>query len=431
MSRSLRVHPQHIETVRLAYRKARFSRQKDLADELEMSLATVSKFFNGKPVDWDYFEKICDRLKLNSDEISLDGNSRVGSAISETTNVHPWQDSKPVSFYVNRPPIETRCFETLVQPGALIRIKGSGLTGKTLLATELLKRALEYGYQTAYLNLHLASDTELESLDQFLKWFCLSVSDSLDLPNRLEDHWSERFSSKRRCVRYFEDLLAQAQRPVVLCIDETDRIFPHQKIAADFLGWLRGVHELAKNRELWQNLRIVLVHSTEVYVPLNIHSSPFNVGLPIELKDFDIKQVQDSARRQRVSLSEAEIKYLMSLVGGHPNLVGKAFDALKLMPVQSLKELLQHAVTSSGIYRDHLEHLWRMISPHPDLKDAVFKVINASQPIKLAPEPIRGLQSLGLIESTGDYAMPRCELYRRYFQRRLLESQAPAGGVMP
>jgi len=431
MSRSLRVHPQHIETVRLAYRKARFSRQKELANELEMSLATVSKFFNGKPVDWDYFEKICDRLGLIPDEISLDGNNKDVSEINKITIEHSWQDSKPVSLYVNRPPIEERCFETLVQPGSLIRIKGSGLTGKTLLATELLKRALERGYQTAYLNLHLASDTEFESLDQFLKWFCLSVSDSLDLPNRLEDHWSERFSSQHNCRKYFEDLLVQAQRPIVLCIDETDRIFPHQKMAADFLSWLRGVHELAKIQELWQNLRIVLVHSTEVYVPLNIHSSPFNVGVPIELKDFDIKQVQDFARRQSVSLNEAEIRYLMSLVGGHPNLVGTAFDALKLMPVQSLKGLLQHAVTSSGIYRDHLEHLWRMISLHADLRDAVAKMINASQPVKLLPEPIRGLQSLGLIKSTGNYAMPRCELYRRYFQERLVESQAPAAGVMP
>jgi len=433
MSRSLRVHPQHIETVRLAYRKARFSKQKELADELEMSLATVSKFFNGKPVDWDYFEEICNRLGLIPDDISLDGNNKDVSEINKITIEHSWQDSKPVSLYVNRPPIEERCFETLVQHGSLIRIKGSGLTGKTLLATELLKRASEQEYQTAYLNLHLASDAEFQNLDQFLKWFCVSVSRRLKLPNRLEEYWDEQFSTSMiDCQEYFEQyLLVQAQTPVVLCIDETDRIFPHQEVALQFLGWLRGIHELAKTQAVWQNLRIILVYSTKVYVEFDINASPFNVGVPIELKDFDTGQVQEFARQQGISLTEPEIRQLMGLVSGHPDLVRKAFDALKLMSVPSLKELLRHSITSSGIYRDHLDHLWRIVATHSALRDAIAKVVNASQPIELAPEPTHKLQSLGLIELTGDYAMPRCELYRRYFQKRLTELQARAEGVTP
>jgi hypothetical protein len=34
-------------------------------------------------------------------------------------------------------------------------------------------------------------------------------------------------------------------------------------VAEDFLGLLRSLHEEAKRREIWQNLRLVVVHSTE------------------------------------------------------------------------------------------------------------------------------------------------------------------------
>ncbi|MEA5628330.1 AAA-like domain-containing protein [Nostoc sp. UHCC 0251] len=37
---------------------------------------------------------------------------------------------------------------------------------------------------------------------------------------------------------------------------------------------------------LWQNLRLIIVHSPEVYILLDLNKSPFNVGLAIELQIF-------------------------------------------------------------------------------------------------------------------------------------------------
>ncbi|HAA31866.1 MAG TPA: hypothetical protein DCE56_34405, partial [Cyanobacteria bacterium UBA8553] len=36
--------------------------------------------------------------------------------------------------------------------------------------------------------------------------------------------------------------------------------------------------------------------STEVYIPLDLNQSPFNAGLPVELREFDKKQIQDLVR---------------------------------------------------------------------------------------------------------------------------------------
>ena len=44
------------------------------------------------------------------------------------------------AFYVERPPIEFQCYEAILQPGALIRIKAPQQMGKTLLGEKLLEK---------------------------------------------------------------------------------------------------------------------------------------------------------------------------------------------------------------------------------------------------------------------------------------------------
>ncbi|WP_249103672.1 AAA-like domain-containing protein [Argonema galeatum] len=58
---------------------------------------------------------------------------------------------------------------------------------------------------------------------------------------------------------------------------------------------MRFWHEEARRENVWQSVRLVLVHSTEVYVSLSINQSPFNVGLTIKLPQFTSQQVQDLA----------------------------------------------------------------------------------------------------------------------------------------
>jgi hypothetical protein len=99
------------------------------------------------------------------------------------------------------------------------------------------------------------------------------------------------------CTTYFQAyLLEQIDSPLALALDEVDRIFQYPAIAKDFFPLLRTWHEEAKNLEMWQQLRVVVAHSTEVYIPLKINQSPFNVGLPVELLEWNQKQVQDLAR---------------------------------------------------------------------------------------------------------------------------------------
>lgn len=323
------------------------------------------------------------------------------------------------AFYVERPGIDQRCYEAIAKPGALIRIKAPRQMGKTSLMARILQRATILGYRTVPLSFQLADSKVFTDLDQFLKWFCAVVALELQLPARLADYWNGIFGSKVSCKSYFERyLLAHITEPLVLGLDEVDRVLQYPELTSDFFGLLRAWHEEAKNREIWRKLRLVVVHSTEVYVPMDINQSPFNVGLPIELPEFKSVQVQDLAQRHGLAWDTPDIEQLMEMVGGHPYLVRLALYYIARQEI-TLSELLETAPTDAGLYSDHLRrHLWNL-SQHPELAAALYKVVSADSPVQLESIPGFKLQSMGLVHLRGNEVTPRCNLYRDYFRVRL------------
>ena len=325
------------------------------------------------------------------------------------------------AFYVERPPAESRCFATVLKPGALIRIKAPRQMGKTSLMARILHHAAQDGYQTVPLSFQLADEAVFSNLDQFLQWFCASIASELELPDRLPDFWQSRIGSKMSCTNYFERfLLRELKNPLVLGLDEVDLVFQHDEIASNFFGLLRAWHEKGKNRDRWKKLRLVVVHSTEVYIPLNMNQSPFNVGLPIELKEFDADQVLDLALRHGLVWDSSQVEQLMAMVGGHPYLVREALYHITHQDL-TLEQLLATASTEAGLYGDHLRRHWWNLSQHPGLAEAIKKVVVAKDPVRLEPVPAFQLHSMGLVYLQGNDVTPRCDLYRQYFCDRLRE----------
>ncbi len=70
MSRSLRVCQASIDNVKLSVRRSGFPSQRALAEEIGLSLATISNFLTGKPVDRATFLELCDKLSLDADAIA-------------------------------------------------------------------------------------------------------------------------------------------------------------------------------------------------------------------------------------------------------------------------------------------------------------------------------------------------------------------------
>ena len=327
------------------------------------------------------------------------------------------------AFYIERQPQDTLCYEEILKPGALIRIKAPRQMGKTSLMARILFKAREEGYQTIPLSFQHADQEIFNSLEKLLRWLCVRVARKLNLPPRLEDFWTDAYGSKDNCTAYFEDyLLPEIETPLVLGMDEVDRVFHYANIVDDFFGLLRAWYEEAgygvAGSSLWEKLRLVVVHSTEGYIPLDINQSPFNVGLPIELQDFNLDQVTDLACRHGLHWTADQIKQLMTLIGGHPYLVRFAFYHIAQKRL-TWEQLLESAPTESGIYGDHLRrHLW-ILHRNSDLAEAFSQVLACHEPVCLESESTFKLHSLGLVKLEGNGVVPRFELYRQYFGARL------------
>jgi hypothetical protein len=323
------------------------------------------------------------------------------------------------NFYVERSPIEADCYERIVRPGSLIRIKAPGHMGKSSLMARILNYAKQQGYQTADVNFRLVDDEFWTSLDQFLPWFCASVTEAMELPDKLADYWKGVLGSKNKSMKYFERyLLAQCDKPLVLGLDNVDEIFPHGEIATGFFGLLRTWHEQGKNEELWKKLRLVIVHSKEVYIPMHVNQSPFNVGFAAELRELNQAEVQDLVQRHGLHWTEQQVGQVTQLVGGHPYLLRVALYQIARKRM-SVEEFLRTAPTEGGLYGEHLRRHYLNVKSDGKLVAALRQVVSANEPIQVGTEEAFRLQSLGLVKYQGNAIAPSCELYRRYFRDRL------------
>ncbi len=323
-------------------------------------------------------------------------------------------------FYIERSPIEERCYETISQPGALIRIKAPRQMGKTSLLARILYHAESLGSKTIALSFQLANKRIFTNSEVFLQWFCASIGQELGMLEQLTKCWhlAEIIGGNQCCKAYFEQyVLPEISTSLTLGLDEVDRVFESPEIADDFFGLLRALHEEAKRRALWKKFRLVVVHSTEVYIPLDINKSPFNVGLPIELPEFNLQQVQELAERHKLAWNAAQFEKLIALVGGHPYLVQLAMYHIARQDV-TLEQLVQEATTETGIYSDHLRrHLWNL-EKYPELLEGMREVCSASR-VRLRSDLAFKLNSMGLVKLDGNYCSPRCYLYDRYLRDRL------------
>ena len=326
-------------------------------------------------------------------------------------------------FYIYRPPIEERCTKEILKPGSLVRIRAPRQMGKTSLLHHLSSKAQVEGLQTVRLNLRQAEPKVLKDLDGFLRWFCANLCQKLGFSLSLDDYWDrDRFGSIASCTVYMQgQILSRVETGLVLGLDDVDYLFEATETAQGFFALLRSWHEEGSILELWQKLRLIVVHATEAYIPLNLNQSPFNVGLPIRLPEFTPTQVQGLATQYDLKWGSEEVEHLTRMVGGHPYLVQLALYAIYNGDL-TLEELLKTAPTQAGIYSGELRYHWQVLQKRPTLMDGMRKSIESEEGVELEPILAYQLESMGLVRLQGNLTRVSCELYRLYFGDRPFSS---------
>ena len=329
-------------------------------------------------------------------------------------------------FYVERE-IEKPAYGELQTPGCLIRIHGPSKTGKTSLLIRLLKQAKDWDYNVAFVDFQTVDRDIVTQLDSFLRWFCANLSHQLNadhsqnIAQDIQAFWNESLGASLNCTHYLEEvILTKLKGPLVLALNEVNQAMSQPTVMQDILSLLRFWHEQSKHHELWQKLRIVLVYSTECYVPLRIEHSPFNVGFSLRLPPLTLEQVQQLALNHSFSWAKGPqgketLRPLVKLVGGNPYLVRLALYHLYESD-QTIDELVIQAVGPSGPYRNHLQERTKFLEEAPQLALTLGKILEGHEFSHLNAQDIYHLESAGFIHYEGQQIQPSCELYSQFFQ---------------
>ncbi|MEO1387650.1 MAG: AAA-like domain-containing protein [Cyanobacteria bacterium J06634_6] len=308
---------------------------------------------------------------------------------------------------------------TIQRQGVTLTIKGPRQMGKSSLLMQVMDAAMKVDKQVVFLDFQLFDQDVLKSAESFYPQFCRSMTEQLDLPDRVAEYWEGSSGNVRCCTRYMQThVLKEVGGPLVLAMDEVDRMFDAD-YRSDFFSMLRSWHN---NRALpmsriWKQFDLALVTATEPYhLIANLNQSPFNVGEVLLLTDFSAAQVTDLNRRHGNVLRPDEEQALMALLNGHPYLVRRSLYLIARQQL-SVAALFEQADGDNGPFGDHLRyHLFRIYDKQ-DLADGLLQVIRAGS----CPDEriARLLSAAGLVRRADERVVPRCQLYADYFGRHL------------
>ena len=328
------------------------------------------------------------------------------------------------------PTIEETCRQAIQNPGGLIRIKAPQKMGKTLLLRKTLDYARSLGYRTARIDFSEwgLNNPIFDDYEEFQKSLCIEISKCLeikdkDIEKQISETWKIRLSQTKP-TNYFQDYLL-SKGPLVVGFDRFEVLFDKPNIFEDFCCLLRAWHE--KTELQWQNLKLILVNSTDDYPVLDINHSPFNVGIgvdeltgltgfsPLQAKELLKFYLQEDSSRT----DELILKDFVDFVGGHPFLLDESFKYLRRNPTQTLQQVKEESPTKTGIFNHHLGEILETLSKesHEYLKNDYIKIIQQyPNSVDLPQKSAFNLRSLGLIKNADNGCfVSSCDLYRLYF----------------
>ncbi len=321
-------------------------------------------------------------------------------------------------FYVKRQ-ADAQLNREVTKPGTTVTIRAPRQTGKTSLLYRGLDYARQNGLNLVDLDMQSINLDVLTSVDDFLRFVAEFMFDELRLdPDQIKRTWSSTLPPNKKLTNLLRRyLLPQIDTPLVLAIDEADRLLCAD-FSEDFFGLIRSWHNMRARDEQWDKLSIILVISTEPHLLIrDLSQSPFNVGHKIYLEDFDKKQVWDLNLRHGSPLAEVDIDPFMTLFNGHPYLTRMALYTLVADDL-TWPELINKVDHRDGPFGEHLQHYQQRLLFNDGLLKKFFKEVVHHQRCS-NQQAFNSLLQAGLVKGSSEACTCRCDLYRIYFKDKL------------
>jgi len=314
--------------------------------------------------------------------------------------------------------IEPLARQILAQPGAYLALQAPQGMGKNHCLRRLTHWAQSQEYQTLYLNWSQAEPDALVNWPNFLQWLSIKFAKLLNFNSLYYPGQNQRlFGSHDEFNSFLEDsILSRLTQPFLLILDDVDALFGNWEIASRLGRMVNSWHEQSRSSHRWQGFRLALAYSPEFPQFWTMDHALFPGAVTLELEDFSMTQVETLIQKSSILLTPEQRRELITLVGGHPDLLSQALYALKYRG-QSPDAFLSQAPTLGGVYASHLHAKARQLQGVPDLLPLWRSLVWSNRPVAANSLGFRVLTYLGLIQWHGNEVMIKNDLYRRFFQR--------------
>ncbi|WP_035139974.1 NB-ARC domain-containing protein [Fischerella sp. PCC 9605] len=204
MGVSLRASTEGLEIIEQARRRKSWDRQSPAwADAARTSIATLKRFWQGKPIQQQSFIDICYAVGLDWEKIV---DTTVQPYLSLSDTIADWGEAPDVSVFYGRNEELTTLWEWIVQDCCrVVLLQGIGGIGKTALAAKLAKQIQDQFEYVIWRSLRNAP-----AIEDFLKDLLLlfSPDQEIELTQDINQRVSQliHYLQKHRCLVVLDNL---------------------------------------------------------------------------------------------------------------------------------------------------------------------------------------------------------------------------------
>ena len=323
-----------------------------------------------------------------------------------------------------------------LERGELCLVLAPRQTGKSSLMVHALAGLREQGIRPGLVDLqHLSSITDPE------RWFrdvVEQIERSMNLDADCVDWWERngRIGPMQRFMRFLEDVVLPGDKKCVLFFDEIETLFK-LPFSDDFFTTLRSIYNArATNRKL-KRLSFVLLGLANASEFIRDRTrTPFNIGIPIVLLDFD-PAATEGFRKVLGEEGGPLVERIFHWTRGQPFLVQILAKALYDLPpeersVEAVDREVQERFLQGKLDRDtHLKFIRDyLLEKRPRLRRMLklYRRVLAGETVAYdarSPEQNR-LRLAGVVRVTEQRLEPRNPIYAAVFGDAWAKANTPS-----
>lgn len=322
-------------------------------------------------------------------------------------------------FYIRRAADE-EVMNEVARARGVATVLGPRQTGKTslMLQTYVNVRRAEARLRPVFVDFQAMQNRDFKSLDTIWCAIAIKMQEQLALVGWGEEKWVKKASFDRNFSGFLDGFVFAADNsPVLLCLDEVDRVFS-SPLKSDFFSSVRAFYNRGAYDQALKKMRWLLSTSSEPgFFIEDLSQSPFNIGLRVNLNTFTAEETAEFARRHGVAADAPLLGRIQEYTGGRPFLVHLLLYHMALNP-EGREQFFDGQSAGGGIFLDHLNHYLKQFQKDRGLRAAMKKVI--------AGEGCDDVRITNRLEAAGlarrDHALKpvcHCRLYRDFFSKVL------------